>query len=196
VLPPRRKEPDKNIRHGRAQGAQQLGARAAATIRAAERLEPVAEPRKEWELRQLAWGDRMLVRGANGSGKTTLLQAMLGRIPLSSGRSSLGPSVRIGEINQARKTFEPETALLDAFGAETGLLPAAARTLLAKFGLGADDVERPIASLPPGERTRTGLALLMYSGQISSSSTSRLVTSICRRSSSWSWRWTGTTGPC
>jgi ATPase subunit of ABC transporter with duplicated ATPase domains len=193
----RRKEPDKNIRHGRAQGAQQLGARAAATIRAAERLEPVAEPRKEWELQlrfgaatrsgdvvaamdaavvrrgtfqlgpvslQLAWGDRMLVRGANGSGKTTLLQAMLGRIPLSSGRCSLGPSVRIGEINQARKTFEPERALLDAFGAETGLLPAAARTLLAKFGLGADDVHRPVASLSPGERTRTDLALLMHSG--------------------------------
>ena len=193
----RRKEPDKNIRHGRMQAAQQLGARAAATIRAAERLEPVAEPRKEWELRlrfgaatrsgeivavlsdavvrrgtfqlgpvslQLTWGDRMLVRGANGSGKTTLLQAMLGRIPLSSGRRSLGASVRIGEIDQARRTFDPQAALLDAFCAETGLLPAEARTLLAKFGLGADDVGRRVASLSPGERTRTDLALLMHAG--------------------------------
>jgi ATPase subunit of ABC transporter with duplicated ATPase domains len=191
----RRKEPDKNIRHGRAQGAQQLGARAAAAIRAAERLEPVAEPRKDWELRlqlaagarsgdvvavlsdavvrrgafqlgpvslQLAWGDRVLIRGVNGSGKTTLLQALLGRIPLASGRGTLGASVRIGEIDQARRTFEPAAALLDAFRAETGLPIAEARTLLAKFGLGADDVGRQISSLSPGERTRTDLALLMH----------------------------------
>ncbi|HXP21140.1 MAG TPA: ABC-F family ATP-binding cassette domain-containing protein [Streptosporangiaceae bacterium] len=192
----RRKEPDKNIRRGRAQAAQQLGARAAATIRAAERLEPVAEPRKEWELRlrlgaatrsgdvvavlsdavvrrgafqlgpvslQLAWGDRVLIRGANGSGKTTLLLALLGRIPLASGRSSLGASVRIGEIDQGRQTLDPSATLLDAFRAQTGLAPAEARTLLAKFGLGADDVGRSVTSLSPGERTRTDLALLMHS---------------------------------
>ena len=193
----RRKEPDKNILRGRAQGAQQQGARAAATIRAAERLEQVAEPRKEWELRlrfgaadrsgdvvavladavirrgafqlgpvsfQLAWADRVLVGGANGSGKTTLLQAILGAIPLSAGSRSLGTSVRIGEIDQARQTFDPAARLVDAFRTHTGLDPAEARTLLAKFGLGADDVGRRVASLSPGERTRADLALLMQSG--------------------------------
>jgi ATPase subunit of ABC transporter with duplicated ATPase domains len=39
-----------------------------------------------------------------------------------------------------------------------------ARTLLAKFGLGADDVTRPGESLSPGERTRASLALLMAMG--------------------------------
>jgi ATPase subunit of ABC transporter with duplicated ATPase domains len=193
----RRKEPDKNIRRGRAEGAQHLGARAAATLRAADRLEPVDEPRKEWELRlrfgaaarsgdvvavlssavvrrgdfqlgpvslQVSWGDRMLVQGDNGSGKTTLLQALLGRIPLTSGRSSLGASVRIGEIDQARMTFDPQATLLGAFSRESGLPEADARTLLAKFGLGADDVGRPVGQLSPGERTRTDLALLMHSG--------------------------------
>jgi ATPase subunit of ABC transporter with duplicated ATPase domains len=193
----RRKEPDKNIRRGMAQGAQQQGARAAATLRAVDRLDPVAEPRKEWELRlrfgaaarsgdvvavladavvrrggftlgpvsmQVNWGDRMLVRGDNGSGKTTLLQALLGRLPLAAGRSSLGPSVRIGEIDQARMTFAAQERLLDAFCAESGLFPADARTLLAKFGLGADDVGRPVSRLSPGERTRADLALLMHSG--------------------------------
>ena len=47
----RRKEPDKNIRRGMVEGAQRLSARGAATLRAIDRLEPVAEPRKEWELR-------------------------------------------------------------------------------------------------------------------------------------------------
>jgi ATPase subunit of ABC transporter with duplicated ATPase domains len=193
----RRKEPDKSIRRGMAEGAQRQAARGAAALRAAERLEPVAEPRKEWELRlrfgaaqrsgdivavlseavvrrgtfqlgpvsmQLSWGDRMLVQGDNASGKTTLLQALLGRIPLAAGRQSLGASVRIGEIDQGRLTFEPQARLLDAFGAESGLLESDARTLLAKFGLGADDVGRPVALLSPGERTRADLALLMHSG--------------------------------
>jgi ATPase subunit of ABC transporter with duplicated ATPase domains len=38
------------------------------------------------------------------------------------------------------------------------------RTLLAKFGLGANEVDRPLASLSPGERTRAVLALLSARG--------------------------------
>jgi ATPase subunit of ABC transporter with duplicated ATPase domains len=193
----RRKEPDKNIRRGQALAAQQLGAKAAATLRAVDRLEPVAEPRKEWQLRmrfgaaarsseivavisdgvvrrppftlgpvslQLNWGERVLVSGDNGSGKTTLIQALLGRVPLDSGRSSLGASVVIGEIDQGRKTFAPQAKLIEAFRAESGLLDAEARTLLAKFGLGADDIGRPVERLSPGERTRADLALLVHAG--------------------------------
>ena len=42
----------------------------------------------------------------------------------------------------------------------TGLAPVDARTLLAKFGLGADHVGRPWSTLSPGERTRAHLAEL------------------------------------
>ncbi len=38
------------------------------------------------------------------------------------------------------------------------------RTLLAKFGLSADHVERAVEELSPGERTRAGLALLQAQG--------------------------------
>jgi ATPase subunit of ABC transporter with duplicated ATPase domains len=41
---------------------------------------------------------------------------------------------------------------------------AEVRTLLAKFGLGADHVERAAQELSPGERTRAGLALLQARG--------------------------------
>jgi len=193
----RRKEPDKSIRHARSQGAQQLGAKAAASLRAADRLEAVEEPRQEWELRlrfgaarrsgavvatldgavvdrgsfrlgpvdlQLAWADRAVVRGANGSGKTTLIEAILGRVPLTTGSRSLGPAVVVGEIDQARRTFDPASTLLDAFCARSGQLPEEARTLLAKFGLGAADVLRRAGSLSPGERTRADLALLARAG--------------------------------
>ncbi len=106
-------------------------------------------------------GDRLAVTGSNGSGKSTLLAALLGRLPLTSGRSWLGTSVVVGEVDQVRRTFAPGEPLVTAFRTATGQDEAEARTLLAKFGLGADDVPRPVGTLSPGERTRADLALLM-----------------------------------
>jgi ATPase subunit of ABC transporter with duplicated ATPase domains len=109
-------------------------------------------------------GDRVALTGPNGSGKSSLLAALLGRLPLTSGRSWLGRSVVVGEIDQVRRTFPGDEQLVDAFRAVTEQDVADARTLLAKFGLGADDVLRPVSSLSPGERTRADLALLMARG--------------------------------
>ena len=67
-----------------------------------------------------------------------------------------------GELNQARDLFTG--TLLDDFARLAGLAATEARTLLAKFALGADDVDRDAASLSPGERTRAGLALLAARG--------------------------------
>jgi ATPase subunit of ABC transporter with duplicated ATPase domains len=114
---------------------------------------------------QVDWGDRMAITGANGAGKSTLLAALLGRVPLEAGAQSLGPSVRIGEIDQARGRFLGPEQLLDAFSAELPDWPTSeVRTLLAKFGLVADHVLRPAETLSPGERTRAALALLQARG--------------------------------
>ncbi|WP_367131623.1 ABC-F family ATP-binding cassette domain-containing protein [Saccharothrix sp. HUAS TT1] len=114
---------------------------------------------------QVDWADRIAITGANGSGKSTLLAALLGRVDLASGSSSLGPGVVVGEIDQARGLFLGEESLLDAFGAAVpDLPPADVRTLLAKFGLKAAHVLRTAASLSPGERTRAALALLQARG--------------------------------
>ncbi|MBB5957591.1 ATPase subunit of ABC transporter with duplicated ATPase domains [Saccharothrix tamanrassetensis] len=114
---------------------------------------------------QIDWADRVAITGANGAGKSTLLAAMLGRVGLTSGTSSLGPGVVVGEIDQARGLFLGDDGLLDAFGqAVPDLPPAEIRTLLAKFGLKAAHVLRPAASLSPGERTRAALALLQAKG--------------------------------
>ena len=111
---------------------------------------------------ELHAGDRLAVVGRNGSGKTTLLQALLGELPPERGTRRTGPAAVFGELDQARAPFEGE--LLAAFVAASGLDPTTARTLLAKFGLGADDVGRPAAALSPGERTRAALALFAARG--------------------------------
>ncbi|WP_369213684.1 ABC-F family ATP-binding cassette domain-containing protein [Streptomyces flavofungini] len=114
---------------------------------------------------QVDWADRVAITGANGSGKSTLLGALLGRVPLSGGHASLGSGVLVGEVDQARALFHGEESLLDAFcAAVPETEPAEVRTLLAKFGLKADHVLRPAATLSPGERTRAALALLQGRG--------------------------------
>jgi ATPase subunit of ABC transporter with duplicated ATPase domains len=113
---------------------------------------------------ELRHGDRLALVGPNGSGKTTLLEALLGDLPLARGDRHVGPGVRLGELEQRRSEFAGPESLLDTFCERTGLPAGKARTLLAKFALGADDVLRPSASLSPGERTRAGLALLSAQG--------------------------------
>jgi ATPase subunit of ABC transporter with duplicated ATPase domains len=109
---------------------------------------------------ELSNGDRLAVIGPNGSGKTTLLRLLLGELELAAGTRYVGPGIRFGELEQRRTQFAGSSSLLETFCALSGLSGAEARTLLAKFALGANAVLRPSRSLSPGERTRAGLALL------------------------------------
>jgi ATPase subunit of ABC transporter with duplicated ATPase domains len=114
---------------------------------------------------QVNAGERIGITGPNGAGKSTLLRALLGRQEPTDGTASLGANVRIGEIDQARSLLagaEPLATAFEAFVPDMG--SADVRTLLAKFGLKADHVNRPVDELSPGERTRAGLALLQARG--------------------------------
>jgi ATPase subunit of ABC transporter with duplicated ATPase domains len=188
---------DKIGRKLRAESSEKQAAKARQTERMIERLDEVAEPRKEWELRmviaaaprsgsivgvldqavvrrtgftfgpvsaQIDWADRVVVTGANGSGKSTLLGALLGRVPLDEGRAWLGSGVVVGEVDQARALFTEGTVMSSFERLTPELVTAEIRTLLAKFGLRAAHVDRPAASLSPGERTRAALALLQSRG--------------------------------
>ena len=112
----------------------------------------------------VARGDRIALSGDNGSGKSTLLAALLDELPLASGRRTSGTRVRTGVIDQPRSLLDTDDPVVDVVrrelgGSGSGPDRGEVRTLLAKFGLGAEHVDRPARSLSMGERTRTLMAL-------------------------------------
>ncbi len=114
---------------------------------------------------QVAARERIGITGANGAGKTTLLGLLLGDLVPDTGSASLGASVAVGRVDQARTGLDEALPLGDAFEAVLpDQAPADLRTLLAKFGLKADQVTSPVGRLSPGERTRAALALLQARG--------------------------------
>lgn len=114
---------------------------------------------------QLNGGERVGITGPNGAGKSTLLRLLLGTQAPDDGDASMGASVAVGEIDQARGLLDGALPLGDAVEAVLADWNSAdVRTLLAKFGLKADHTSRTVDSLSPGERTRAALALLQARG--------------------------------
>ncbi|MGA8789905.1 MAG: ABC-F family ATP-binding cassette domain-containing protein [Paenarthrobacter sp.] len=114
---------------------------------------------------QLNGGERIGITGPNGAGKSTLLRLLLGTQEPDDGDASMGASVAVGEIDQARGLLDGGQPLGDAVEAVlVDWNSADVRTLLAKFGLKANHTSRPVDSLSPGERTRAALALLQARG--------------------------------
>ena len=108
----------------------------------------------------LAPGERVAITGRNGSGKTTLLDMLAGRLAPVTGDRDLGRATRVGELGQDRAAYSGGGPLVETFVARSGLPREEARTLLAKFGLGAAHVDQRCDALSPGERTRAYLAEL------------------------------------
>jgi ATPase subunit of ABC transporter with duplicated ATPase domains len=113
---------------------------------------------------ELQPGERLAVTGPNGAGKSTLVGALLGEFELARGTRELGRGVVVGALGQERTGYASPAPLLQEFVDRTGLDPVDARTLLAKFGLGATHVLRLCGTLSPGERTRAHLAELQAAG--------------------------------
>ena len=129
-------------------------------------LEGAVLTRRDWSIGPLdlavAAGDRIVLRGRNGSGKSTVLAALAGELAPAAGHRVAAPGVVIARLEQDRDRLAADRPLWEAVRDLTGLDPAAARTALASFGLGADHVTRSAATLSPGERTRAELAVVAH----------------------------------
>ena len=113
---------------------------------------------------EISWGDRIALTGSNGSGKSTLIQALLGAIELSGGSRWMGPGVVTGVLGQDRRVLQGDHDLVRYVSDRCALTQTESRSLLAKFGLSAAHVSRPVRMLSPGERTRAELAIFQAQG--------------------------------
>ena len=115
---------------------------------------------------QLDLRDRIAVTGPNGAGKSTLLvaaaRAHSPRRPASSASAPASWSAR--STRRAPRSRATTSSSTRSPARSRDWPTADVRTLLAKFGLGSDHVNRPASSLSPGERTRAALALLQARG--------------------------------
>jgi ATP-binding cassette subfamily F protein 3 len=113
---------------------------------------------------QLRYGARVALVGPNGSGKTTLLRTIAGQLEPIAGHIKLGPSVRIGYMDQEQKGLDPALNAFETIRAIAPMGDTEARTFLHMFLFSGDDVFTPNASLSYGERARLALACLVAQG--------------------------------
>lgn len=103
-------------------------------------------------------GEKVAVVGENGAGKSTLIRALVkGRDPAI----RWGRFTRIGYYDQENADLDPEETVLGAlWHRHTAMGQTQARALLARAKLGAEDMEKRVASLSGGERAKLALVLL------------------------------------
>ncbi len=110
-------------------------------------------------------GDRLGIVGGNGAGKTTLLRVLNGELAPREGTVEWGAGVKQAGLDQEGLDLSPQVRVLDTLW---DLRPTTdeveVRNFLGGFLFRGDEVLRKVGTLSGGERTRLGLARLIWSG--------------------------------
>lgn len=109
-------------------------------------------------------GQRTVLVGPNGAGKSTLLKLLAGVIEVTRGTRELGYQVAVGYFSQHRMEMLGSTGTVLAVASQAaphGVSEQTVRTLLGAFLFRGDDVDKPVAVLSGGEKTRLALVRLL-----------------------------------
>src|SRR6185503_7384074 len=111
---------------------------------------------------EIEYGERVCLVGPNGSGKTTLLRNVLEHASWEDPTLRLGASVKAGEYRQMHDILDHSQTLLRWLAGVTSLDDRETAKLLHRFLFTRDDLDRPIATLSGGEKSRLQLARLVH----------------------------------
>ncbi|MBS0525826.1 MAG: energy-dependent translational throttle protein EttA [Proteobacteria bacterium] len=109
------------------------------------------------------------VIGPNGAGKTTLFKMITGQEKPDSGTFSVGPTVKLGYVDQSRETLDPNKTVWEELSGGLDLIKLGnrevnSRAYCASFNFRGPDQQKKVGQLSGGERNRVNLAKMLKSG--------------------------------
>jgi ATP-binding cassette ChvD family protein len=109
------------------------------------------------------------VIGPNGAGKTTLFKMITGSDKPDSGTFSVGPTVKLGYVDQSRETLDPNKTVWEELSGgmdiiKLGSKEISSRAYCGSFNFKGADQQKKVGQLSGGERNRVNLAKMLKSG--------------------------------
>jgi ATP-binding cassette subfamily F protein 3 len=110
-------------------------------------------------------GERVALVGPNGAGKSTLMKILAGRLPLFEGQRKEGHNVIVSYFSQDQDDLLASTKKVwdEIYSVAPPHIVPQLRTLLGCFLFSGDSIEKPVAVLSGGERSRLVLCKLLLS---------------------------------
>ena len=106
--------------------------------------------------------------GPNGAGKTTIFRMIMGQEKPDKGEFSVGPTVKIGYVDQSHSGIDPEKTVYEILSGGAELVTIGGRQLnsrayISRFNFNGTDQGKKAGVLSGGERNRLHLALALKS---------------------------------
>ncbi len=130
-----------------------------------------------------AYGDRLLyeqlnfklppngivgIIGPNGAGKTTLFRMIMGQETVSGGEFKVGPTVKIGYVDQAHTDIDPNKTVYEVLSGGNEVIEMEGKSInsrayVGRFNFNGQDQGKKTGVLSGGERGRLHLAMTLKS---------------------------------
>jgi ATP-binding cassette subfamily F protein 3 len=112
---------------------------------------------------QMLRGDKLAVVGVNGAGKSTLMKIIAGMQTAEQGKIQFGHNVQLSYFGQHQaQELEPEFTVLETLNnVADNMTTTEARSLLGAFLFRGDEVDKKVAVLSGGEKSRLALAKMI-----------------------------------